>query len=346
MSKHPLLTYRAKVEHTHKGLGNLAAFTALSTKARKCAMVIGSSGTGKTTGVNAALQNNGKTNIQLDSLTRSGLKTYEDQLNGFEGILCVQDLGSIDTAYSLAESLKVLAVLAYERQIAKNNSLMELSIKDFKGATITTAQPIMMTKLLRNYSWEAVLSDKVLRYYHMYRPTKTTVKALTAKLPWGISVDKVAIPGMVHRSIMDFCGNNVTQWSYARGVEHLGDLVKAAAAFRRSTKVQSVDLSTVLDIIGPLWYEKHLVRKAAFEAHTSYDIRSHCVLTELCTYGSIEQQQTCQNYRISERTYYRLMNGASAWCVGSAAIKGAYVPSEQFEEISAECEPHIGGTQH
>ena len=346
MAKHPLLTYRAKVEHTHKGLGNLAAFTALSTKARKCAMVIGSAGTGKTTGVNAALANNGKTNIQLDSLTRSGLKTYEDQLSGFEGILCVQDLGSIDTAYSLAESLKVLAVLAYERQIAKNNSLMELSIKDFKGATITTAQPIMMTKLLRNYSWEAVLSDKVIRYYHMYRPVNTTAKALSAKIPWGISLDKVAVPDTIRKEIARFCKSEITQWSYARGIEHITDMVKAAAAFRKSTKVQAPDLQTVHEIIKPLWYEKHLVRKTAFEAHTSYDIRSHCVLTELSTYGSIEQQQTCQNYRISERTYYRLMNGASAWCVGSAAIKGAYVPSEQFEEISAECEPNLGGTQH
>ena len=86
MAKHPLFLYRDKVDSTHKGLGNLAAFTALATKARKCAMVIGSSGTGKTTGVNAALNNNGKTNIVLDSLTRSGLKTYEDQLSGFSGL--------------------------------------------------------------------------------------------------------------------------------------------------------------------------------------------------------------------------------------------------------------------
>ena len=236
-------------------------------------------GTGKTTGVNAALQNNGKTNIQLDSLTRSGLKTYEDQLSGFEGILCVQDLGSIDTAYSLAESLKVLAVLAYERQIAKNNSLMELSIKDFKGATITTAQPIMMTKLLRNYSWEAVLSDKVIRYYHMYRPVNTTAKALSAKIPWGISLDKVAVPDTIRKEVARFCKSEITQWSYARGIEHITDMVKAAAAFRKSTKVQAPDLQTVHEIIKPLWYEKHLVRKTAFEAHTSYDIRSHCVLT-------------------------------------------------------------------
>ena len=343
MSKHPLFLYRAKVEKTHKGLGNLAAFCSLSTKARKCAMIIGSAGTGKTTGVNAALRNNGKTNIQLDSLTRSGLKTYEDQLSGFQGVLCVQDLGSIDTAYSLAESLKVLAVLAYERQIAKNNSLMELSIKDFAGATITTAQPIMMTKLLRNYSWEAVLCDKVIRYYHMHRPTSTTRKPLSAKISWGRPLDKVKVPDKVVHEIAKFCRANVTQWSYARSMEHLVDMVRAAGAFRNSDKANAEDLKAVHDIIKPLWYEKHLVRKTAFEAHTSYDIRSHCVLTELCTYGSIEERQTCQNYRISERTYYRLMNAASAWCVGSMAIKGAYVPSEQFEEIEAECEPGSGG---
>ena len=339
MPKHPLFLYRSKVDSTHEGLGNLAAFTALACKARKCSMIIGSSGTGKTTGVNTALVNNGKTNIQLDSLTRSGLKTYEDQLTGFEGILCVQDLGSIDTAYSLAESLKVLAVLAYEQQISKNNSIMELSIKDFKGSCTTTAQPIMMTKLLRNYSWEAVLSDKVLRYYHMHRPTATTDKPLKVKLPWGIDINKVAIPGMLHRAIMDFCGSHVTQWSYARGVEHLGDLVKAAAAFRNATKVSPADVMAVHDIIKPLWYEKHLVKKSAFEAHASYDIRSHCVLTELVTYGKIEENQTCRNYRISERTYYRLMAGVSAWCVANGHKTGGYTPSEQFQTVFEECEP-------
>ena len=292
MIKHPLFAYRAKIDKTHKGLGNLSAFTALSCKARKCSMVIGSSGTGKTTGVNAALNNNGKTNIVLDSMTRSGLKTYEDQLSGFAGILCVQDLGSIDTAYSLSESLKVLAVLAYEKQIAKNNSLMELSIKDFAGACITTAQPVMMTKLLRNYSWEAVLADKVIRYYHMYRPTATTNKPLVAKLSWGIDLNKVTVDNKVMAAISKFCLEHITQWSYARGVEHLRDMAKACAAFRKATKVTVQDLEVMHDIIKPCWYEKHLVRKTAFEAHTAYDIRSHCVLTELTTYGAIEQMKT------------------------------------------------------
>ena len=233
----------------------------------------------------------------------------------------------------------MLAVLAYEEQISKNNSLMELSIKDFKGSCTTTAQPIMMTKLLRNYSWEAVLSDKVLRYYHMHRPTATTDKPLKVKLPWGIDINKVAIPGMLHRAIMDFCGSHVTQWSYARGVEHLGDLVKAAAAFRNATKVSPADVMAVHDIIKPLWYEKHLVKKSAFEAHASYDIRSHCVLTELITYGKIEENQTCRNYRISERTYYRLMAGVSAWCVANGHKTGGYTPSEQFQTVFEECEP-------
>ena len=343
MSKHPLFLYRTKVDSTHEGLGNLAAFSALSCKAQKCAMIVGSSGTGKTTGINTALQNNGKTNIQLDSLTRSGLKTYEDQLTGFAGILCVQDLGSIDTAYSLSESLKVLAVLAYEKQIAKNNSMMELSIKDFKGSCITTAQPIMMTKLLRNYSWEAVLSDKVIRYYHMHRPLNTAKKPLKAKLAWGTDLGEVQVTDKIMAAIAKFCRTTITQWSYARGVEHLRDLAKAAAAFRKSTKVTMADLEVVHDIIRPCWYEKHLVRKTAFEAHTSYDIRSHCVLTELTTYGKIEENQTCRNYRISERTYYRLMANVSTWCVANAGKKGGYLPSEQFEQVFEECEPSTAG---
>ena len=339
MPKHPLFLYRSKVDKTHGGLGNLAAFTVMANKARKCSMVIGSSGTGKTTGVNVALRSNGKDNIILDSLTRSGLKVYEDQLSGYGGILCVQDLGSIDTAYSLSESLKVLAVLAYEKQIAKNNSLMELSIKDFRGSTITTAQPVMMTKLLRNYSWEAVLSDKVIRYYHMHRPIATASKPLSAKMAWGIDLDEVTLPAEIANKIANYCKSMVTQWSYARGVQHLGDLCKAAAALRKSKKVQGTDYEAVFDIMRPCWYEKHLVRKTAFEAHAAYDIRSHCVLTELTTYGRIEENQTCRNYRISERTYYRLMANVSTWCVANAGKKGGYLPSEQFEQVFEECEP-------
>ena len=343
MVKHPLISYASAVDRTHKGLGAAAAFCLLSTKARKCCMVVGASGTGKTTAVHAALQGSPFEDIVLDAVTRSGLKSYEETLNEFEGSLVVNDLGSIDTVYSVGESLKVLALLAYEHGLTKNNSLMNLAIKDFKGATTTTCQPVMMNKLIRNGAWESVLADKVIRYYHLVRPVKTAVGPIEEKAPWGYDREVITGDRLAAKSARNWADTHITQWSYARTIEHLTDLYEAAAALAERKSVTKADIEAVGELCKPLWLEKYLIRKNDFESQHWYDHRSHCVMTELATYGRLEKLRTCRNYKISERTYSRIMSNTNTWCLPNPKQEGGYAPSQQFLDLLKECRPITGG---
>ena len=227
MSTDAVKKYVAAVNKTHKGLGNLSAFCILSAKANRCAVIIGVSGTGKTTAMESAISNNGKENIILDSVTRSGLEDYVDTLNGFAGSFVCRDLGSIDTSYSLTESLKVLAVLAYEHKITKVNAQTKIDIDNYNGSTMTTSQPIIMYRVMRADSWETVLQDKVTRYYHLLRPTNTSQEPIRAKIDWGIDTAKVRITSKMDKIIRKYIDDHVLQWSDGRSIQHLSAYLQA-----------------------------------------------------------------------------------------------------------------------
>jgi hypothetical protein len=296
------------INKSHPGLGNLYAFSLLATKAGKVTMIVSPAGTGKSVTMRAVRDVNKDGAITLSSITRSGLKGMQQELCGFKGTVMIEDLGNIDTNYSLQESVKTAVALAYDHQLTKVNSMVDIQIVDFYGSVITSVQPEMMQQIINTPAWEAVMRDKTLRYYHLIRATKPNREALNGHALWGLPTRKVKYKTPRGKSFKELLDVFLDQHGITRAHEHIEDMCKAAAALDSRTEVSTKDVRVVLELTRPMRLEKFLFYKEGIASEKHFLTDDCYMLCEFATYGKkIHKWQLASNWKVTQRQTNRIL---------------------------------------
>lgn len=74
--------------------------------------------------------------------------------------------------WSRTSTVTVLATLVHTHYVCKLTQGYKLEITGFNGSAALNIQPVLLQSLIGGSDWIAVVRDKVLRYYHLIRPSK------------------------------------------------------------------------------------------------------------------------------------------------------------------------------
>lgn len=334
---HKLIAYAKAINKTHAGLGNLVSFSLLGIKARKFVLIVSVAGSGKSTGMEAAVAANTDGNFAIQAFTRSGLGLREKELTGFKGTILVDDLGNIDTSYSLKEAIKAGIMLTYGHELTKMNASVNLNITNFRGSVITSVQPVKMQQIISGSDWEAVMRDKTVRYYHLRRPVKPNRNKIDVKMSWGKDFEHVKTGKLNKRLLEPLYEIGLLQWGRSRVNEHIEDFLKAAAALDGRTTVRPIDYKVVLELIKPMALENYVIEKEGFESE-KYFLHDHvCLLTEFGTYDPLKKAAIMTDFGISRRTLDGLLQKVRILYTPDPIDKEVLHPSTECLQILREC---------
>ena len=311
---HRLRQQIAATEETHRGLGKALAFNLISAIAKKSLINVAVAGIGKSTCTWALKAYFGDQCKIFDSVTRSGLKYVAEELTNFNGLVIIDDLGKCDTVYSRMATISSLAELSYSHFIRKMTYTVNIEIKNFTGASIMNIQPVLMGSIVGAPEWEAVIRDKTIRYYHLVRPLQPVrdTPNITAKCKKPFSMVKV--PERNSQEYWNLISIGLYQWSYARTLEHITDLLKACAAIDGRQLVTTGDMILLAELMQPLLLERHFFNKFALEGSIIFDKDGMAILTELASFPELSVEQICTDYKISEYRAKEIVRSIPTWC--------------------------------
>jgi len=334
---HKLLEYKRQINKTHRGLGNMYAFSLVASKARKVCVLVAIAGSGKTTVMNSVKEQNKEKHLSLSSMTRSGLKQIQKEFYGFKGTLVIEDLGNVDTSYSLLESVKTAIALAYDHGLTKLNSQLHLEIRNFFGGVLTSIQPEIMPTIITSPSWEAVIRDKALRYYHLIRATKVNNTPIVIKADWGKDLDSIRYVRSNNKRFKELMAVFLDQFGLTRAEQHLTDMLKASAALDGREEVNATDLNALLEITRPMRLEKYVIYKEGIAGLKYFKTDDVYTLTEFATYGIVTIAQLMTDWSVSRRTVNRLLQMVDEYWLPNPKNTNELHPSDETKQILKEC---------
>ena len=311
---HRLNEIRESVEATHKGLGSMLAFNILAATANQCLINVAVAGIGKST-VTWTVKEMWKDETKVfDSITRSGLRYIADDISNYSGVVIIDDLGKVDTQYSRMATITSMAELCYSHFIRKMTYTIDIDIENFHGAALMNIQPVLMEYLSDRPEWEAVIRDKTIRYYHMIRPLKPEKELPSISLKRKRSVKKVRLTSPEKAEYYNLIQLGLSQWSYARCIEHINDLLRACAIIDDRMLVQEDDMQLLFELMKPMLLERWFMKKYAFESAIHFNDDAMCLLTEFCSFEPLTIAQLCVDFKIVPRTAHSILQNLQDWC--------------------------------
>lgn len=336
---HKLQEIEIEVNKTHKGLGRFLCFNLLCAYANQCVLNVAVAGIGKSTCTWTLKELFKKNVILLDSITRSGFKYISDDLCGFDGVVIIDDLGKVDTQYSRMATVSSFAELVYSHFIKKMTYTIEIEINDFKGAALMNIQPVLMELLTNRPEWEAVIRDKTIRYYHLQRPIDPRRFHPRLTVPKRKQLGSIKYETEPSSQYFELIKIGLTQWSYARTIEHIEDLLRAAAMLNGKKAVTLEDMEVVKYIIEPMMLERWLFKKFAFESHIHFDDDGMCILTELASFPKVTINQVCTDFKVTPQTCYSLLKNVDQWAFSkNGIVEPTNLACEILEEVGHKLE--------
>lgn len=332
---HPLYKLIEDVEKTHEGLGNAMAFAAICVKARMCFLMVAPSGTGKSA-VGKTIARDYPDSVELDSVTRSGLRDFEDVFTNYWGLVVIDDIAKIDSLYSRKHTITSFAELCYSHFIEKHTFSASVVIHGFFGSAIINIQPVILSELVSDMEWEAVTQDKTVRYYHLYRPKKPVSSLPDVKIDWGISLDLVHQPRRDYKLYSSIEKIASIQWSDARVLEHVDNLLKSVAAIDRRQDCKLEDYQLLLKLMKPMTVERHIISKYAFESGRTCENNLLAVLVEFASWPSVNIERISRDYKVSTSTTYRLISEIHEWFEPSEPMSKKLVPKKELVKVLKE----------
>jgi len=332
---HPLYALIKEVEETHSGLGNAVAFAIICAKARMCLMIVSPAGCGKSA-LSDAVGSAYPQAVRIDSVTRSGLRDFKDIFTNFWGLVVIDDLGKVDTTYSRIHTVTSFAELCYSHFISKHTMTVTIEINEFHGSAILNVQPPILGQLIEAPEWEVVTQDKTLRYYHLQRPTKPNEIKLAVKVDWGIDRDIVNKPDKRYKLYPKLEAIAAIQWSDARVMEHLINLLKATAALDRRQDVLNEDLVLLHRLMKPMVIERYIMHKSGFEVGRWMDTNLLAVLVEFASWKDLTIERIARDYKIAPATVYRLLIEIKDWFVPSEPMSKRLIPKPELKRVLKE----------
>lgn len=296
---HYLQSIIREVDKTHPHLGNVVAVSMLAVKAKKLLLIVSPRGCGKSR-VTSFVGLSHPEHMLQDRMSVAGLKQLEGELNGFNGVVVVDDIAKTQTPYARVTTLTTLAELVYSHYCISSLADTHYKIEDFKGSALVNIQPILLKEVVKSDEWEASMMDKSMRYYHLYRPLKPNPLPPKLKLDWGFELSKVEIPEMKGKLAERLLKVGEAQWGLARLVEHTADLLRAASALDRRRSVVSADYRLLCKLLAPLGLELMVSGKTELEGNRFFHANELAILTEYATYGNFTLRQISTDYKLSQ----------------------------------------------
>lgn len=323
------------VNETHKSLGNLVAVSQVVIKARKLMLIVSPSGCGKSTAMSLIGKNTSDA-MMPDRISMAGLASLQDRLTSFRSAIIVDDIATTQTQYARSTTITTLCALVYTHRVESMMAGYEYQIEDFYGSALIGIQPILLRDLMLSSEWDASIQDKVLRYYHLYRPVTPSLSLPDVSIHKGIDIDKV----------QDFEPNTKTnmwkvlqnlgdsQWSKARVKEHLIDMLKAIASLESRTEVLDNDYILLAELLKPMAIENVVVVKEQLEGERYLDNNLLALLAEYYTYdGEFPLAQIAKDYKLSISQCYRIMQQQKAYWQQVSKSPTVYVPTKRLIEL-------------
>jgi len=332
---HPMYKVIEDIDKTHLALGNAVAFSAIAIKAKKCLLIVAPAGCGKSA-VSDAIGMNHPDTIKIDSVTRSGLRDFKEVFTHYQGLVVIDDLGKVDTNYSRIATVTSFAELCYSHFISKHTMTVTVEIAEFFGSAILNVQPPILAALVEADEWEVVTQDKTIRYYHLYRPTSPNASKPEFNVDWGIDMSLVAKPSHNYKLYSKLVDIASIQWSDARVLEHLDDLLRASAALAGRQAVINEDLVLLARLMRPMVVEKYVKSKWGFETGRHLDTNLLAVLVEFASWKDVNIARICRDYKIGESTVYRLLSEIKEWFVPSEKMSKRLVQKPELKRILKE----------
>jgi len=332
---HQLYSIIESVNKTHPDLGNAVAFSIIACKAKQCLLVVAPSGCGKSV-ITDSLASVHPDPIKLLSITKARLTDYKDVFSNFWGVVVMDDFASAGSLYERKETLVAFSVLCYSHFISKHTFTSNFEILDFHGSAIMNIQPAILAEIYEYPEWESLIQEKTLRYYHLYRPTKPNVDKPTFEVDWGIDMDLVHKPRhdyKLYSKLEDIAG---IQWSDARVLEHLDNLLRAAAALDRRLDVRNEDLVLLYRLMKPMTVERYIMHKVGFEVGRWMDTNLAAVLVEFASWRNISIERIARDYKISPATVYRLLAEIKEWFSATEPMTKKLVPKPELKKVLKE----------
>jgi len=321
------------VNATHPTLGNLVAVLQISIKARKFILVVSPSGCGKSTAMSLI----GKTipnAIMPDRLSIAGLATKAKDLCSFRSVIVVDDIATTQTDYARKTTITTLAALCYTHRIESMMMGIEYVIEDFYGSALIGIQPILLRNLMLLEEWDASIQDKAIRYYHLYRPLQPMLTLPEVEIDKGLDIDKVVElqPDITNKDWQKLIRLGDSQWSRARGKEHMRDMLKAVAALENRKAVIADDYTLLAKLLKPLAVESLVVVKEELEGERYLDNNLLALLVEYYTYGGeYALAQVALDYKLSLSQCFRIMGEQNGNWQQISKSPTIYRPSKKLE---------------
>lgn len=332
---HPLYDVVSNIDKTHLGLGKAIAFSIICIKAKQCLLLVAPSGCGKSV-ITDTMSSISPDPVKLLSITKARLTSYKDTFTNFFGVVLMDDIAGAGSMYERKETLVAFSMLCHAHTISKHTFTSDFEITDFFGAAIMNIQPAILAEIYQYPEWESLISEKTLRYYHLYRPTIPNVSKPALKMDWGIDVDLVKKPRhdlKLYSTLESIAG---IQWSDARTLEHLDNLLKAVAALDRRQDVNNLDLQILYRLMRPMVVERYIMHKTGFETGRWMDNNLAAVLVEYATWKNVNIERISRDYKISPSTTYRLLAEIREWFKESEVRSKMLVPKPELKRILKE----------
>jgi hypothetical protein len=311
----------------------MIATNLLCAKAKRTILNVSPAGCGKSAStdvVNALLKEQA---TKYTSLTLAGMTRIADKLTEFSGHLIIDDLGSEKSIWSRTSTITVLATLVHTHNIHKITQTSEIMITNFQGSAALNIQPVLLNSLVQDEDWIAVIRDKVLRYYHLIRPVEPKAYIPTPKFEWGAPFAEVRPPKHYGKLWYQLITEGLTQWSYARCIEHIPALLKASAALDNRYHVEQADYQLLIKLLRPMQLERYILTSYGFEYGRTFQNDTYCLLVELASHGEPSVETICEDYKVSPSTVERLVLSSPDWCFIKANSPKKICAKEQTQKI-------------
>lgn len=329
---HKLVDLIQAVDATHSRLGRLVAMGAVVAKAGKCMMVVAPAGTGKSTALKMVGDAVGGA-IVIDSVTRSSLGFFQGKLTGYDGLVVVDDVGKIDTAYSRIATITTFAELTYSGFVSKHTITTHVEITGFTGSVMMGIQPVILAQVIGGPEWEANIADKVLRYYHLYRPQEPNRAVPPIFLGETFPLGEVSLGPRIDGLWRRLAIRMTPQWSDARLAEHLGDLLCACAAIDGRDVVNGSDYRVLDDLLKPASIERYLIQKLSLEEGRIFAGDLLAMLVEMASWPNLTIERICRDYRVTPDVVTRILKGMPEWFQVEATGRGKITCAPKLFEI-------------
>lgn len=334
---HELQQIINKINKTQPKLGEMIIMNLIAAKAKKTILNISPSGCGKSTATDTVSKIMGERKMRFTSLTLAGLMQLKKLFTDSDCHVIIDDLGAEKSIWSRVSTITVLANLCYGHMVDKATNAGRMQVQNFTGGVSLNVQPVLMNSLVQDDDWIAVVRDKVIRYYHLYRPLEPKKLVQSIDLDWGKTIVDVKMPSETGRLWYQLIAIGLTQWGYSRVKEHLPDLLRACAVLDGRREINVTDYKLLIHLLQPIQLERYIIETYGFESGRVFNNNLLCVLVELASFKEPTIDQISEDYKINPTTAEALCKEQQQWCYIKEDKYKKVLPTEQTKKILDLC---------